>query len=175
VIGAWPSLRVLELQEDASRPCPIPYLDATSRYGLLQLRVKNFGAAAAYDVRLRWDTPRPRNYKGDEVTSLDEIEVLVPQDSVSAWLGPPRDVRDTNETKRFGGEVDFRDANGRRLRQRFSVRIDSDGRSRLMHDDETLRTLFDLQKIPERLADIEKAINRVQAKIGTEDAAQDEA
>ena len=52
VISAWPSLRVLEIQEDATRPSPTPYFDFTSRYGLMLLRVKNSGAGVAYDVRL---------------------------------------------------------------------------------------------------------------------------
>src|ERR1039458_6013511 len=60
VISAWPSLRVLEIQEDATRPCPMPYFDVTSRYGFLQLRVKNIGAGVAYDVILSWDK-HPQN------------------------------------------------------------------------------------------------------------------
>jgi len=60
VISAWPSLRVLEMQEDATRPCPTPYFDITSRYGLLLLRVKNLGAGVAYNVRLTWEDPKTR-------------------------------------------------------------------------------------------------------------------
>src|SRR5664279_5407735 len=82
VISAWPSLRVLEIQEDATRPCPTPYFDITSRYGLLLLRVKNIGAGVAYDVRLKW-SKRPLNEEGKEVTELDAIPVLLPHDSVS--------------------------------------------------------------------------------------------
>src|SRR5271166_4187864 len=80
VISAWPALRVLEIQEDATRPCPTPFFDVTSRYGLMLLRVKNLGAGTAYDVRLNWSQPL-HNEEGNEVTALDAIPILIPQES----------------------------------------------------------------------------------------------
>ena len=67
-IAVLPALRVLEIQEDVLRPRPIPHFDLSSRYHLLQLRVKNFGGGVAYDVRLKWKE-HPADHKGEEVTS----------------------------------------------------------------------------------------------------------
>ena len=86
VIGALPALRVVEIQEDALRPRPTPYFDMTSRYSLLQLRVKNLGGGVAYDVQLSWKA-HPVDHKGNKVTSLDAISVLQPQDSASVLIG----------------------------------------------------------------------------------------
>ncbi len=68
IIAALPALRILELQEDALRPRPTHYFDLTSRYGLLQLRIKNLGAGVAYDVVLDWKE-HPVDHKGNQVYS----------------------------------------------------------------------------------------------------------
>ncbi len=41
IVAAWPAVRMLDIQRDALRPSPTPYLDTTSRNQLLLLRVKN--------------------------------------------------------------------------------------------------------------------------------------
>jgi len=70
VIAVFPALRIIELQEDSLRPRPTPYFDLTSRFSLLQLRVKNLGAGVANDVQLKWKT-HPVDHKGNEIQSLD--------------------------------------------------------------------------------------------------------
>jgi hypothetical protein len=156
VISAWPSLRVLEIQEDATRPCPMPYFDITSRYGLLILRVKNIGAGVAYDVMLNWDN-HPQNGEGEDVTALDSISVLMPHDSVSILMGGAHDVLEKYPTMRFEGKLEFKDVTGKHMTQRFVCSAD-EHRKRLTFDDEMPKTLHDLQKLPEKLMDICKAI-----------------
>jgi hypothetical protein len=156
VISAWPSLRVLEIQEDATRPHPIPYFDITSRYGFLLLRVKNIGAGVAYDVLLNW-IKRPQNEKGEEVTAVDAISVLMPQDSVSVLVGRPHELFKKYPAMQFEGTVEYKDATGKRMSQRFLCSAD-EHRTRLMHDDELPRTLYDLQQLPQKLTEICKAI-----------------
>lgn len=106
-IAVLPALRVLEIQEDVLRPRPIPHFDLSSRYHLLQLRVKNFGGGVAYDVRLKWKE-HPVNHKGEEITSLDQISVLLPQDIVSSLVGAsPTIVRELSQS-RFQGVCQFK-------------------------------------------------------------------
>lgn len=159
VISAWPSLRVLEIQEDATRPYPVPYFDITSRYGLLILRVKNIGAGVAFDVTLNWDK-HPQNGEGDDVTALDSIAVLMPHDSVSIVMGGAHDVLEKYPTMRFEGNLEFKDATGKHMAQRFVCSAD-EHRKRLTFDDEMPKTLHELQKLPEKLTDICKAIKSV--------------
>jgi hypothetical protein len=157
VISAWPSLRVLEIQEDATRRCPMPYFDIASRYGLLLLRVKNIGAGVAYDVTLNWNK-HPQNEEGEDVTALDSISVLMPHDSVSVLVGRPHELVQKYPTLRFEGTLEFKDATGKRRTQRFVCSAD-EHRKRLTFDDEMPKTLHDLQEIPEKLTEICKAIH----------------
>jgi hypothetical protein len=159
-ISAWPALRVLEIQEDLSRPHPMPYFDFTSRYQLLLLRVKNLGAGVAYDVRLTWDT-HPRNEDGEELTAQDTIAVLIPQDSASVLVGRPNQLFQKYPVMRFEGTVEFKDVTGKTKRHKFICSAD-EHRKRLVHDDELPRTLYDLQKIPQSLSEIQKAIHELQ-------------
>jgi len=159
VIAVLPALRVLEVQEDSQRPRPTPYFDLTSRYDLLQLRVKNFGASAAYDVHLKWKT-RPIDHKGNEVKSLDHISVLVPLESVSTLIGASNDtVRNLSDTQ-FEGECHYKDASGKRYRQKFICSVDA-SQKQLLHDNELPKTLRELQDIPKELARIAAQLERL--------------
>ena len=158
VISAWPSLRVLEIQEDANRPSPTPYFDITSRYGLLLLRVRNLGAGVAYNVRLNWDK-HPQNEEGEDVAVLDTIPVLMPHDSTSVLVGRPHELFKKYPTMRFEGTVEFKDVAGNSRSQRFLCSAD-EHRNRLVFDDEMVKTLRDLQELPDKLTDICKAIQK---------------
>lgn len=159
VIAVLPALRVIEIQEDSQRPHPTPYFDLTSRYNLLQLRVKNFGASVAYDVQLKWKT-RPVDHKGDEVCSLDRISVLVPQESVSTLIGAAHDTVRKLSDSQFEGECHFKDASGKRFRQRFICSVDA-SLKQLVHDNELPKTLRELQDIPKELARIADRLEKV--------------
>jgi len=159
VISAWPALKVLGLQDDASLPRPVPCFDFSSRYSLAQLRVKNLGAGVAYDVHVRWKN-HPRDYKGDEVTALDHISVLVPQESVSRLLGASNALFAKYSDLRFEGQVEFKDANGRIIRQDFVCSAE-DHRGRLVHDEELPKALHDLQQVPQELESIANAIKQL--------------
>jgi hypothetical protein len=164
VISSFPALRVLDLQDDSSRPRPMPYFDLSSRYNLLQLRVKNIGPAVAYDVRLKWKT-HPIDYKGEEISVLDEIPVLLPDHSVSTNLGVSHEMVKRYLKTPFEGVAEYKDANGKSLRQRF-ICSTQEHVKRLMHDEELPKTLRDLQKVSEQLEEIAKALNQMRAHHG---------
>jgi hypothetical protein len=163
VIAVLPALRVLEIQEDSQHRRPTPYFDLTSRYNLLQLRVKNFGTSVAYDVHLKWKTC-PVDHKGDEVRSLDRIAVLVPQDSVSTLIGTSHDtVRKLSNTQ-FSGKCHYKDASGKRFRQKFICSVDAN-QKQLLHDNELPKTLREIQDIPKELARIADQLEKANASI----------
>lgn len=165
VISAWPALRVLEIQEDSLQPRPTPYFDLTSRYNLLLLRVKNIGLGVAYDLQLTWNT-HPRNEEGEEVSALDFISVLTPQDSVSVMVGRPQQLFQKYSTMRFEVTFEFRDAAKKKMRAAFVVSAD-EHRKRLVHDDELPKTLYELQQIPGKLDEIGKEIRKIQPTISS--------
>lgn len=159
VIAVFPALRVLELQEASLRPLPTPYFDLTSRYNLLQLRVKNFGAGVAYDVQLKWKN-RPVDRKGNEVQVLDRISVLLPQESVSTLIGSSCDtVRKLSDTL-FVGECHYKDSSGKRFRQNFICSVDA-SQKQLLHDNELPKTLRELQDIPKELSRIAEQLEKL--------------
>ena len=158
-IAVLPALRILELQEDSLRPRPTPYFDLTSRYNLLQLRVKNFGAGVAHDVQLKWKT-FPVDHNGNRVQSLDRISVLLPQESVSTLIGASHDtVRKLSDTQ-FGGECHFKDSSGKRFCQNFICSVDA-SQKQLLHDHELPKTLRELQDIPKELARIAGQLEKI--------------
>ncbi len=159
VISAFPALKVIELQEDASQPRPIPYFDVTSRYDLIQLRVRNIGPTVAYDIRLEW-LNRPVDHKGEDIKALDIIPVLSPDQSVSTLVGAAHELVQKYASLRFEGHVEFRDAKNRRTRQGFVCTTQEHGK-RLVHDEELPKTLYDLQKIPGQLEKITQALSKM--------------
>ena len=158
IVAAWPAVRMLDMQRDALRPSPTPYLDTTSRNQLLLLRVKNLGASVAYDVKIKWDA-HPKNEEGEDMSTLDEIPVLLPQADPSILLGRTRELFQKYKPMQFSGGVEFKDATGRKISQRFRCSAD-EYRHSLIYDDDMSQTLCELQKVPKGLEEIVKAIKR---------------
>lgn len=162
VIAIIPALRVLEIQEDALRPRPTPYFDLTSRYDLLQLRVKNLGAGVAYDVRLTWKE-QLIDHKGDEVRSLDQIAILLPQESVSVLVGAAHDTVRRLSDARFEGECKYKDSTGKKFCEKFVCSVDA-SRKQLVHDNEMPKTLRELQDIPKELTRIADMLEKLMSR-----------
>ena len=152
VISVLPALRVLEIQEDILRPRPTPYFDLSSRYGLLQLRVKNIGGGVAYDIELHWKA-HPVDHEGNKVTSLDKICVLLPQESASTLVGVSTHIVKELSQARFEGECWYKDSTGKKYRQNFVCSVDAN-QKQLLHDNELPKTLSELQEVPKELARI---------------------
>jgi hypothetical protein len=81
----------------------------------------------------------------------------MPQDSVSIGLGSSHEMVAKYPTLRFEGTVAFKDVAGKERTQRFRCSADEQ-RSRLTFDQELPKTLHELQKLPEELDKIRKAI-----------------
>jgi len=129
----------------------------SSRYNLLQLRVKNIGPNVAYEIRLKWKI-HPLDHHGDEITALDYIPSLLPEQTVSTLVGVSTDMVKKYSNMRFEGEAEFKDSNGKSLRQWFVCSTQEHGK-RLVHDEELPKTLRELQDIPKQLEKIVDSLN----------------
>ncbi len=123
VIAAWTGQKSLEIQEDAQKPYPYPSIDATSRYGLLQLRVKNTGGSAAHNIRLVWDKPL-LNSKGEPIKFTDqneapEIPVLLPNENASVLIDGAKDFFASVADANYTGRILFQDASGNQRNHKF--------------------------------------------------------
>lgn len=148
VVSARASTQVLELQEDAQLPHPYPYVDASSRYQLLQLRVENSGGTAAHSGRLEWDKPllgRQGNHVG-----CRELPVLMPQHSIAEIIDVDHAFFDREQDANYSGKILFRDARGNK--HQYSFRVGAEQyRMATSYDDEIQKTYYKLQQIPEHL------------------------
>ena len=108
-----------------------------------------------------WKT-HPLDHQGNEITSLDYISTLLPQESVSILVGLSTTVvREFSDT-RFEGECRFKDSSGKTFRQEFICSVDAN-QKQLVHDHELPKTLRELQDIPKELARIAEQLKKFKA------------
>lgn len=146
VVSARASTQVLELQEDPQLPYPYPYVDASSRYQLLQLRVEDFGGTAAHSARLEWDKPllaRRGNHVG-----CRELPVPMPGHGVAEVVGVDHAFFGREQDANHSGRFLFQDARGNKHRYPFCVSAEQ-YRMATFYDDERQKTHYKLQQIPE--------------------------
>jgi len=172
VISAFVAMHSAELTEERLKPYPYPYIDTISRYELAQLRIKNVGGTAAHNVYLEWagaSIPKitlPSNDKPLLASGKDNaIAVLLPYDSISQALGPLGDIvkQAKAEGSEWKGYVNFKDSRGQEHRIPFLIDI-TNLRFGLLYDTEEPRTMYELQKLPEQICKLTKAVKDLKGK-----------
>ena len=150
-ISSWVAQRSLELQQDAQKPYPYPSVDVTSRYGLVQLRVTNYGGGAAHDIRIKWDKPllnsneEPVRFTVQE--GAPEIPILMPNESISILIDGSLQLFQKYQGMDYTGQIEFKNASKRTLRHPFYLSIEK-YRKTLTFAQEDVKTHRELQKIP---------------------------
>lgn len=169
VITAYNGQRVFEIQQSAQRPYPYPIIDASSRYQLLQLRVRNFGGTAAHDINLDWKN-RPLDFQNRPVSftlqsGAPEIAVLLPGQSIATPIDSEVEFFRKHEDANYTGRVFFKDASARTLHHDFHVSAEQ-YRLSSSHAEEEPKTYSELQKIPKQLEELRHAVERLRDKKG---------
>lgn len=167
IIAAWSSRRVVELQEDAQKPNPYPVFDLTSRFGLALLRVKNTGGTPAHNISLEW-VLELKNRKGDiigfpKTTTAPAISILLPGESISQIIGVHHEFIANHPETEFTGHITFQDPSRYTYRRPFRL----DARPYLStptHDDEVVKTHYELQKLPKELEGIRTVLEKLWQK-----------
>lgn len=161
VFSSWSSQRVLELSEDAQKPCLSLSIDLKSRYKLMQLRVVNTGGSPAYDIRISWERPllHPdgRIVYSSETSDAPDIPVLLPRESIDRLVGGASEMYQRFQDMNYSGEINFTDSSKRLHKEKFYISAES-YRSALTYSQEELRTHYELQKIP---GEIKKLTNEI--------------
>jgi len=158
VASAWTSQRVLELQEDASEPNPVPIIDLRSRYELAQFRITNHGGASAHNVSIRWEQ-QLRNATGEEVLLGRDVAIpVIPAgENASVLLGDSHRFFQAHHDTTHTGTIVYANVSGRRYSRSFVVSAEHE-RVSLVHDEEIPKTLFELQKIPDKLEHVTREL-----------------
>jgi len=171
VISAFVAMHSAELTEERLKPYPYPYIDTISRYELALLRIKNVGGTAAHNVYLEWTgNSVPKRTIDDNTPMLasgkdNAIAVLLPYDSISQALGLPWDIakQAKAEGSEWKGYVNFKDSRGQEHRIPFLIDI-TNLRFGLLYDTEEPRTMYELQKLPEQICKLTKAVKDLKKK-----------
>lgn len=149
VVSAWTSHDVVTMERARQAPYPYPSLDGHRRYMLLQLRVTNLGGGTAHNVRLVWDRPLTRTngqpVRFTEQADSPDVPVLLPGQTISAYVDGMHDFLRANATATYRGRVEFEDGNGRTKRHPFVVSAEP-FRTGLTFETETPRTEHELRK-----------------------------
>jgi hypothetical protein len=159
--AAWTGQRMVELQEDAAQPNPVPSIDLRSRYGLAQFRITNHGRSVAQDVLVKWDRPLlDADGQAVGLGSESAIPALGPGQTASVLLGVPHSWLEKTPKATFSGSISFKNSSGDDTKRPFVVSAEHERQS-LTHDEEEPRTLYDIQKIPEVLKQIAAELQRL--------------
>jgi hypothetical protein len=154
MISAWGAQRVVELEEDKLSPYPYPQFDVTSRYGLMLLKITNFGGGAAHKIQLVWDRPL-KNSAGDEIrfapdVPTNEVSVLVPGQQISKLIDGSTQFFTIPGPHVYRGIIKYEDSRGRKKSLPFLMDAES-LKGTPSYVDERVRTQFELQKLPDVL------------------------
>ena len=174
-LSAFGSLRIAELEEDARRPRPYPFIDVESRYGIVQLAVKNLGGGPAHDIRIKWMNPI-KNSKGEpigftKVLGAPDIPMLLPGAMVSTLIDHSVALFDKeavthpgHQHPEYSGVISYSDAAGNDYSHPFSISLEQ-YRHQRVYTEEALRTHYDLQQIPRKLEAIERELRKIRDAI----------
>jgi len=175
MVSAWGAQRVVELEEARMSPYPYPQFDTKSRYGLLLLKITNFGGSAAHNVRLIWDQPL-KNSDGKTInfSSSEEAEslsILLPNQHISKIVDGVVGFFSVAGPHLYGGTVEFKDGAGKKRSHKFHLDADC-LKGTPMHDEEAPKTHYELQKLPSEIERLRKSIDAIGKKIQSPSRAQ---
>lgn len=166
VVSSWNAQRVVELEEDRQLPYPYPYFDVKSRYGLILLRVTNFGQSAAHNIKIEFDNELI-DHKGKSINFISgdgdsNIPILLPQQSISKTVDGHVDFFEQNKVQNYTGTIKFENASGKKMKHPFIIDAEMYAETPT-YDKEDLKTHYELQKIPkaiEELSNILKSLKQ---------------
>lgn len=178
VVIAYTGQRVLELQQDAQQPYPYPTIDATSRYSVLQLCVKNMGGTPAYAICLEWDDHKPLlNSEGAAVIFTKqqgtlEIPILLPGEAALVPIDEVKRFFSKVEDANYSGCVSFKDASGNSRKHKFYLSAERH-RYSLHYEHEEPKTHYKIQEIPGKLNELTDVLRKLERSNG-ENSSQDQ-
>ena len=165
VVSSWNAQRVVELEEDRQLPYPYPYFDVKSRYGLILLRVTNFGHSAAHNIKIEFDNElfdhRGRSVNFISKDGKSNIPILLPQQSVSKTVDGHVDFFKQQKVQNYTGTIKFENASGKKMEHPFIIDAEMYAETPT-YDKEDLKTHYELQKIPKAIEGLSNILKSLQ-------------
>ena len=174
IISGWIAYETFYRQSQAEKAQIVVKLDFTSRYDVILLVVENLGLKPAFNIILDWNQEL-RNLKGEKIrfnkfSENIDIPVLNPKEKTSVLI----DVASRFYSKRnekdmdFNGMVKFQESlnSKRQTSYPFQFSFKHYNLSPAF-ENETPKTMFELQKIPDKLESIKHEINNITKQLKT--------
>jgi hypothetical protein len=172
IISGWIAHETFYNQSLARKPQIILRLDFKSRYDLILLVAENLGEKPAFNIEFDWEK-KLENHKGEEIefNKYDdsfEIPVLNPKESTSVIVDLASrfyEKRDKDSLD-YKGIIKFQESlNSKKITKypfNFSFKQYSMSPS---FEHEEPKTMYELQKIPEKLEKIKAEITKISATL----------
>jgi hypothetical protein len=162
VLSAWSTRSLLQLQEHEREPYVYPSIDVESRYGLMQLRITNFGGGPAFGVKLDWKKPL-LDSKGEaknfgKYDAEGRIPILLQKESLSILVDGNIQFYGANKDCNYSGTIEFKDSAGRKKKYPFDVSAET-YRATLSYTNEAPKTHYQLQHIPGEIEKLTSAVS----------------
>jgi hypothetical protein len=161
IISTWGANKIIEQQEDAKKPYPYLYFDVSSRYQLVLLAIMNSGGSPSYNVSITWDKPLI-NFKGENIPS-SEIPILLPNENISIVIDQSASIFE-NQDLNYSGKMTYYNSSNKLFQRDFKISLEQ-YRGTLLYSDESLKTHYQIQQLPDILNKIESELKKIREKI----------
>lgn len=174
IISGWIAYETFYRQSQAEKAQIVVKLDFASRYDVILLVIENLGLKPAFNITLNWNQEL-RNLKGEKIrfnkfNEKVDIPVLNPSEKTSVLI----DVASRFYSKRsekdmdYDGTVKFQESlnSKRQTSYPFHFSFKHYNLSPAFKN-ETPKTMYELQKIPDKLESIKQEINNITKQLKT--------
>jgi len=168
IISGWIAYEVFYKQTQAEKPQIVLRLDFRSRHGLVLLVAENLGKRPAFNIRIKWDKEL-KNHKEETVKfnkydNGPDIPVLNAKETTSTVVDVPHKLFSRYKEYRFdfSGIITYQETlkSKHKTSNPFLFSIKHYGNSPEIENEEP-KTMFELQKIPEKLEEITKELKKI--------------
>jgi len=168
IISGWIAYEVFLKQSEADKPQIVLRIDFKSRYDLIMLVIENLGTRPAFNIVLNWDNELKDHYgkivKFNKFDETSDIPVLNAKEQTSVIIDTPWNFFEKNKNANldYSGTVSFQETltSKRKTTYPFKFSFRHYGSSPSFENEEP-KTMFELQKIPEKLDEIKKALDKL--------------
>ena len=168
ITSGWIAYETFYRQSLSEKPQIILRLDFKSRYDLILLVVENLGSKAAFNIKLIWDKALI-NFDGEKVSFNNndnevEIPVLNPKESTSLIVAVQSTFFEKykDDNMDYSGKIVFQESlnSKRKTSYPFHFSFKHYAKSPSFESEEP-RTMFELQKLPLKLTEIEETLKKI--------------
>jgi hypothetical protein len=171
IISAWIAHEIFIKQSDTERPQIILRLDFKSRYGLILLVAENFGQKPAFNIKIMWDKEL-MNLNDEVITfnkydSIFDIPVLNTKEQTSIYIDTSDQFFEKHKEDEldYSGIISFQESLNSKKRTKYPFYLSFKHYGLTPYfENELPKTLYELQKIPEKLDKIEEALKKNKPK-----------